>query len=120
MIHAIIVPDEIKDEANLAAHESGVDPDGKLDTFCVPLIPIDDPDDATPTHWGCCGTISESSRMGLYQVREDFPTAMWWRIGDDGRLKGSHDTSDLGAFWSWKTCLEREGLKRRVDTPPPA
>lgn len=111
MIHVIIVPEDTKDAANLAAHQAGVDPEGMLDTFCVPLVPLDGPDDATPTHWGCCGTISESSRMGLYEVREAFPTAMWWRWDSDRRLLASSEPGDLGKFWDWDNCLAEVGLK---------
>lgn len=123
MTHAIIVPDAIKDAANFAASQIGVDPEGLLTTLSVPLVPITGPDDAEPTHFACCGQISDSARSWLEANQSLFPGAFWWRWDHENRLVASFDDSDLGKFWDWDNCLSTVGLKRRVvpllgTTPP--
>lgn len=80
MIHAIIVPADIKDAANAAAFQIGVDPEGLLTTLCVPLVPASDSDDAEPTHFACCGQISETALEWLEAIRNLSPV----RCGGDG------------------------------------
>jgi hypothetical protein len=114
MIHALIVPSEIKDACNQAAHELAIDPDATLDTLCVPLVPVDGPDDAEPTHWGACGQIPEEARLWLADNLGMFPGAFWWRWGGNRRLLASSKPGDLGKFWNWNACLTEVGLKVRV------
>lgn len=114
MIHTIIVPSAIKDAANLAASQIGVDPEGLLTTLSVPLVPEDSPDDAEPMYFACCGQISEPARKWLEANQESFPGAMWWRWDNERRLVASFDGSDLGKFWDWENCLTFAGLKRQI------
>lgn len=114
MIHALIVPAAIRDTCNQAAHELGIDPEGTLETLCVPLVPADGSDDAEPTHWGACGQMSEQARLWLAANLGIFAGAMWWRINLDNRLEASSEQGDLGKYWSWQTCLNEVGLKVRA------
>jgi len=114
-IHAIIVPIAIVAACNEAAHQLGIDPLGLLNTLSVPLVPVDGPHDAEPTHMACCGRMSDEARQYLEQNQASFPGAMWWRWLPDSTptLEASHDGENLGQFWSWERCLEVAGLKRQ-------
>lgn len=115
MIHALIVPAEIKDACNQAAHELAIDPAETLDTLCVPLVHDDGPDDAEPTHWGACGQIPEQARAWLAANLGMFPGALWWRWddADSNRLVAAHEPDNIGQFWDWDNCLSRASLKLR-------
>lgn len=114
MIHTIIVPDSLRTHANQAAHLLGIDPSGTLDTLCVPLVPVDGPEDAAPTHWGACGSIPEAARAYLAANLEQFPGAMWWRWDDSGTLAAAHDSQHIGTPCSWDLSLLTAGVKRRI------
>jgi hypothetical protein len=118
MIHAIIVPEVIRDACNEAAVQLGIDPDGTLNTLCVPLVPTEGPDDGEPTHWGARGIMPEAARDFLASNLDQFPGAMWWRWNDERRLVASHESADLGKFWDWDNCLARAGLKVRKKISP--
>lgn len=118
MIHAIIVPTAIRDACNQAAHDLNIDPEGTLNTLCVPLVPADGPDDAEPTHWGAYGQMPEEARVFLAANLAMFPGAKWWRMGNDNRLEASSEPGDLGKFWNWGNCLAELGLKRQQPPIP--
>jgi hypothetical protein len=116
MIHAIIVPDAIREDCNAAAAQLGIDPEGTLNTLSVPLVPADGPDDAVATHWGARGMMPEEARAYLADNLGLFPGAMWWRwnSADGNRLVAAFEAGDIGKFWDWDNCLNRAGLKVRV------
>lgn len=116
MIHCIIVPNAIRAASNIAAHNLGIDPEGTLNTLSVPLVPTDGPDDATPSHWGCCGKVNEPARQWLQENQDGFPGALWWRWdeSDSNRLVASYDSENLGQFWDWDNCLTEAGLKPQI------
>lgn len=114
MTSTIFVPVAMRDTANQAAHQLGIDPEGWLSTLSVPLVPADGPHDAAPSHYGCRGVIPEDARLWLESHQDLFPGAMWWRWGDNKRLLASHDPSSLGQFWDWDNCLASAGLQRQL------
>lgn len=114
MIHAIIIPAAIKDSCNQVAVQLGIDPEGTLSTLCVPLVPVDGPDDAEPTHYGACGQMSEIAREYLAANLNRFPGAAWWRWNHAGILMASHNSLDFASVWNWDNCYKKLNLKPRV------
>lgn len=118
MRHAIIVPAEIADNCNQAAHFLGIDPDAKLNTLSVPLIPVGASNSAVATHMACCGVISDEQREYLEANQDAFPGAFWWRWESRGSLAGplvaSYDGLMIGEPWSWARSLKEAGLKVKI------
>lgn len=117
--HAIIVPMNIVEQCNLAAYQLGIDPEGKLNTISIPLVPEDGEDDAEPTHYGAAGCMSEAQRLYLEANQASFPGARWWRwedsMGEDYRLLvASWNNENIGEWWSWKKSLTICGLKLKI------
>jgi hypothetical protein len=114
MTQGIIVSTEDRDTCNQEAVPLGIDPTASLSTFCVPLVPVDGPDDATPTHWGACGAVPDCVDGSR------FTRARWWvwNPKDGNRLVASSESGDIGKFWDWGNCLKEIGLKvQRLPMP---
>lgn len=113
--HAVLVPIAIASQCNQVAHFIGIDPQARLDTLSVALVPAGGAVTATATHMGACGCMDEEQREYLEANQEAFPGAMWWRWHETGPLRGllaaSHDGEHLGEPWSWAKSLATAGLK---------
>lgn len=116
MIRAFIVPDAIRSACNEVSVSIGIDPEGMLNTMCVPLVPVSGSDDAEATHWAACGKINEVAGDWLAENIPSFPGAMWWRWDDEGILVASYDSHNLGEMWGFQNCLEGSNLKRKSIT----
>lgn len=119
---AFILPASIRAPANQLAAQIGIDPEGLLTTVSVPLVPAGGPDDAEPTHYGCCGILSDAQRAQLEAASGSFPGALWWRWHetgpDEGRVVASWDGQRIGEPWGWAQSLDAAGLKAwRVEAP---
>lgn len=115
--HAIIVPVAIQAACNAAAHQLGIDPEGRMDTMCIPLGAGD-----AITHYGACGTMTEAQRIYLETHQASFPGARWWRwieAGENvGELAASWDDENIGEAWSWERSLTECGLSRVIPQIP--
>lgn len=58
------VPAALRDpaEAAVAPYQLSPNEPGAY-TFSVPLVPLDGPDDAEPSHYGCCAPVAEGSDL---------------------------------------------------------
>jgi hypothetical protein len=105
----ILVPDALKTNANSLAVELGIDPDNR-GTMVAPSVPVDGPDDATPTYWGCSGSLGPFETA----VEEDgpsFPGALWVRV-QNGRAVASWDGKHIGERCNYDIFLGWNELKR--------
>lgn len=111
--HAIIVPAAIQAACNAAAVQLGIDPEGRMDTMCIPL---QETQGGGVTHYGATGCMNDTQRVYLEANQASFPGARWWRWIDAGEdkceLAASWDGENLGEDWSWDKSLQACGLIR--------
>lgn len=79
MIDCIFVPDVSRVACNQAAYERGIDPEGTMTTFSVPLVPSAGEDEAEPTYWAARGAISAIGQLWVDESDASIPGVMWWR-----------------------------------------
>lgn len=136
--HYIFVPAQYVARANALAHQIGIEPDPHRGTLTIPLIPMDGPDDAEPTHWGVEGQMPEHMRAELWHMLTRTPAegeaehrdigaaAVWLRTANHGdadcvreadgyhrRVIASHDDLRVGEMWSWVAFLAAAELRVR-------
>lgn len=107
----IIVPASLRDAANQLAVQIGVDPEAKLNTLSVVLVPASGADDAEATHYACSGIPTDEQRASLESAIPQFPGTAWWRTDDAWKLVASYDGQHVGESWSWTQCLNALSLK---------
>ena len=111
---AIIVPVALCDAGNTLAVNIGVDPYALKNTLSAPLVSAEGADDAEPTHYGCCGFLTDEQQTALVAAMGQFPGTFWWRWDDStGTVAASWDDQHLGESWSWEASLAAAGLKRQ-------
>lgn len=114
--HCIIIPAADQGHSNALAAQIGVDPESDLNTFSVPLVPADGPDDAEPTHYAAYGQLDRWLAQ-LPGLAATVPDARWWQLGElDGLLLRSSlgdAEKHAGEPWNFERCLAAAGLKRR-------
>jgi hypothetical protein len=78
---------------------------GAGNVFAVPLVPVGEPDDAEPTHYGCCASTTETSGMyaALPSLKAAFPGADYAVV----------TLSEFDRETHWVEWLVVKGLKNR-------
>lgn len=115
MIFGILTLESDRNDSNQRAYELGIDPEGTMSTFCVPVIPDSSPNSAIPTHWGCCGALNEPAAEWV----EGSDVLLWWKWDDQtNELIASHDGLNIGESWDFEKCLSAVSLRVRPVSMP--
>lgn len=109
-VSVILVPDALKPNADSLAHELGIDPDN-TGTFVAQCVPMDGPDDAAATYWGCSGSLGPLE-TAIETLTPDFPGSLWVRT-QNRRVVSSYDGNHIGEVCDYFQFLTWCGLKPR-------
>lgn len=121
--HAIIVTASMRAACDALAVYVGIAPAGTV-TLIEELVPIDGPDDAEPTHYGVCGSMSPEHRAALLEHPLSSGEGIWWARwtnhgSDQGLIESSSDDVEREGRYDWQKVKFEHGLKSRRTNPFP-